>query len=122
MVVEVRGRGLGRLMGRCGGWLLWCWLGAIMTVLDTTIVVVALSELGRRFHASLWVIQWVLTAYLLALSSVNLAELAGLTGQRERHCQAFGHSLWWTFGLATAALQPMLLVPQRKYQPNRPEM
>src|SRR5262245_5297721 len=43
--------------------------GAIMTLLDTTIVVVALSELGRQFHTSLSTIQWVLTAYLLALST-----------------------------------------------------
>jgi EmrB/QacA subfamily drug resistance transporter len=43
--------------------------GAIMSLLDTTIVVVAINELGRQFHTSLSTIQWVLTAYLLALSS-----------------------------------------------------
>lgn len=43
-------------------------LGVIMTVLDTTIVNVAIGTLGREFHASLSAIQWVLTGYLLALS------------------------------------------------------
>lgn len=42
--------------------------GSVMTLLDTTIMVVAINELGRQFHTSLATIQWVLTAYLLALS------------------------------------------------------
>jgi len=42
--------------------------GAIMTILDTTIVVVAINTLGTEFHTSLSTIQWVLTAYMLALS------------------------------------------------------
>jgi EmrB/QacA subfamily drug resistance transporter len=43
-------------------------LGAIMTVLDTTIVNVAVRVLGRDLHTSLSTIQWVLTGYTLALS------------------------------------------------------
>jgi EmrB/QacA subfamily drug resistance transporter len=43
-------------------------LGAIMTILDTTIVNVAINTLGRDFHTSLSTIQWVLTAYTLALA------------------------------------------------------
>jgi EmrB/QacA subfamily drug resistance transporter len=43
-------------------------LGTIMTVLDTTIVNVAINTLGRDFHTSLSTIQWVLTAYTLALA------------------------------------------------------
>lgn len=43
--------------------------GAVMTLLDATIVVVALTELGRQFHASVATVQWVLTGYLLALST-----------------------------------------------------
>ena len=43
-------------------------LGAIMTILDTTIVNVAINTLGRDFHTSLSTIQWVLTGYTLALS------------------------------------------------------
>ena len=45
-------------------------LGAIMSILDTTIVNVALDTLGRDFHAPLSTIQWVTTGYLLALSIV----------------------------------------------------
>ncbi|MBO0804159.1 MAG: multidrug efflux MFS transporter [Nocardiopsaceae bacterium] len=44
--------------------------GAIMTILDSTIVNVALTPLGREFHTSLPVIQWTLTGYGLALSMV----------------------------------------------------
>jgi EmrB/QacA subfamily drug resistance transporter len=43
-------------------------LGAIMTILDTTIVNVAINTLGRNFNTSLSTIQWVLTAYTLALA------------------------------------------------------
>jgi len=45
-------------------------LGVTMTILDTTIVNVAIRTLGRDFHASVATIQWVATAYLLALSLV----------------------------------------------------
>jgi EmrB/QacA subfamily drug resistance transporter len=45
-------------------------LGAIMSILDTTIVNVALDTLGRDFHAPLPTIQWVATGYLLALATV----------------------------------------------------
>ncbi|WP_339155598.1 DHA2 family efflux MFS transporter permease subunit [Actinomadura luteofluorescens] len=43
-------------------------LGAIMTVLDSTIVNVAITALGRDFDTSLSTIQWVVTGYTLALS------------------------------------------------------
>jgi EmrB/QacA subfamily drug resistance transporter len=45
-------------------------LGVIMSILDTTIVNVALDSLARDFHASLTTIQWVSTGYLLALATV----------------------------------------------------
>jgi EmrB/QacA subfamily drug resistance transporter len=45
-------------------------LGAIMTILDATIVNVALPTLGRDFGTSISVIQWVPTIYLLAFASV----------------------------------------------------
>src|SRR5215510_10170798 len=41
--------------------------GVIAVILDTTIVSVALHELGRDLHASVETIQWVSTAYLLAM-------------------------------------------------------
>jgi EmrB/QacA subfamily drug resistance transporter len=45
-------------------------LGTIMSIFDTTIVNVAIDTLGRAFHAPLSTIQWVSTAYLLALAIV----------------------------------------------------
>jgi MFS family permease len=45
-------------------------LGAIMTILDATIVNVALPSLGRDLYASIPVIQWVPTVYLLAFAAV----------------------------------------------------
>ena len=40
-------------------------VGAIMSILDTTIVNVALESLGRDLDAPLSTIQWVSTGYLL---------------------------------------------------------
>ena len=45
-------------------------LGSIMTILDATIVNIALPTLGRQFQTSISVIQWVPTIYLLAFASV----------------------------------------------------
>ncbi len=45
-------------------------LGAIMSVLDTTIVNVALHDLSIDLHSSLAGIQWVVTGYLLSLAAV----------------------------------------------------
>src|SRR6201996_4869780 len=45
-------------------------LGTIMSVLDTTIVNVALDTLGKDLNASVDQIQWVVTGYLLALAAV----------------------------------------------------
>jgi EmrB/QacA subfamily drug resistance transporter len=45
-------------------------LGTIMSVLDTTIVNVALNDLGQDLNASVDKIQWVVTGYLLALAAV----------------------------------------------------
>ena len=45
-------------------------LGSVMSILDTTIVNVALATLGRDLHSSVAQIQWVVTGYLLALAAV----------------------------------------------------
>jgi EmrB/QacA subfamily drug resistance transporter len=55
-------------------------LGAIMTILDATIVNVALPTLGRDLHTSISTIQWVPTIYLLAFASV--IPLTGWTAGR----------------------------------------
>jgi len=45
-------------------------LGSIMSILDTTIVNVALDTLSRELHATIDNIQWVATGYLLSLAAV----------------------------------------------------
>jgi EmrB/QacA subfamily drug resistance transporter len=45
-------------------------LGMIMSILDTTIVNVALRTLGHDLHSSISQIQWVVTGYLLSLAAV----------------------------------------------------
>jgi EmrB/QacA subfamily drug resistance transporter len=45
-------------------------LGSIMSILDTTIVNVALATLGRDLDSSIAQIQWVVTGYMLALAAV----------------------------------------------------
>src|SRR5438309_2047386 len=65
----------------------WVWrisgiviLGAIMSILDTTIVNVALDRLGRELHTSIANIQWVVTGYLLSLAAV--IPISGWAGRR----------------------------------------
>src|SRR5438105_4673018 len=55
----------------------WVWriagiviVGSIMSILDTTIVNVALSRLGSELHTTIANIQWVITGYLLSLAAV----------------------------------------------------
>src|ERR1700679_1031795 len=45
-------------------------IGAIMSILDTTIVNVAIDRLSIDFNASLTTIQWVVTGYTLSLAAV----------------------------------------------------
>jgi EmrB/QacA subfamily drug resistance transporter len=45
-------------------------LGAIMSILDTTVVNVAIDHLASAFKATLTTIQWVITGYTLALATV----------------------------------------------------
>jgi EmrB/QacA subfamily drug resistance transporter len=45
-------------------------LGSIMSILDTTIVNVALATLGRELDSTIAEIQWVVTGYMLSLAAV----------------------------------------------------
>jgi EmrB/QacA subfamily drug resistance transporter len=45
-------------------------IGSIMSILDTTIVNVALVTLRGQLHSTIAQIQWVVTAYMLALAAV----------------------------------------------------
>src|SRR4051812_36458785 len=55
-------------------------IGVVMSILDTTIVNVALETLSRELDAPLNTIQWVSTGYLLALAIV--IPLAGWASER----------------------------------------
>src|SRR4051794_9650935 len=67
-------------------------LGALMTILDATIVNVALPVLGRDLGASITTIQWVPTIYLLAFAAV--IPLTGWASDR------FGAKRVWLSALA----------------------
>jgi EmrB/QacA subfamily drug resistance transporter len=45
-------------------------VGSIMSILDTTIVNVALATLGHELHSTIAEIQWVVTGYMLSLAAV----------------------------------------------------
>ena len=45
-------------------------LGSFMSILDSTIVNVAIKHLSRNFNSPLATIQWVSTGYILALATV----------------------------------------------------
>jgi MFS family permease len=75
-------------------------LGALMSILDTTIVNVALGALSRDLHAPLSTIQWVSTAYLLSLAIV--IPLAGWMSER------FGSKRVWLCSVAAFAIGSML--------------
>jgi MFS family permease len=66
-------------------------LGSSMTILDATIVNVALPTLGQDLHTSIATIQWVPTIYLLAFASV-----IPLTGWL---CGRFGAKTVWLASL-----------------------
>src|SRR5450755_2166296 len=70
-------------------------LGAIMSILDTTIVNVALDTLSRDLHSPLSTIQWVSTGYLLSLAMV-----IPLAGWLSEH---FGSKRVWMVSVAMFA-------------------
>src|SRR3954471_9621981 len=45
-------------------------VGSIMSILDTTIVNVALATLGHELHSAVATIRWVVTGYMLSLAAV----------------------------------------------------
>jgi MFS family permease len=45
-------------------------LGTFMVILDNTVVNVALPTLGRVLNSDLGLLQWVITAYMLAQAAV----------------------------------------------------
>src|SRR5919108_2679283 len=71
-------------------------VGVIMSILDTTIVNVALDTLSRDLHSPLSTIQWVSTGYLLSLAAV--IPLSGWLTER------FGSKRTWIASIALFAL------------------
>src|SRR5580700_7434614 len=67
-------------------------LGAIPSLLDTSIVNVAIATIGRDLHTNVSTIQWVITGYLLSFAMV--IPLSGWALAR------FGGRAVWTFSLA----------------------
>jgi EmrB/QacA subfamily drug resistance transporter len=67
-------------------------LGAIPSLLDTTIVNVAIDTIGRDLHATVSAIQWVITGYLLSFGMV--IPLSGWALAR------FGGRATWVFSLS----------------------
>ena len=68
-------------------------LGAITTLLDTTIVNIALDHLHTTFHATVGETQWVATGYLLAY--VSVIPVSGWVSER------FGTRNAWMFAVGT---------------------
>src|SRR4051812_39482098 len=75
-------------------------LGAATTILDTTIVNVALDSLRTVFGASVADMQWVSSGYLLALAGV--IPLTGWAAER------FGARAVWTTAVAAFLLGSVL--------------
>jgi EmrB/QacA subfamily drug resistance transporter len=75
-------------------------LGTVMTILDMTIVNVALATLGREFGTSVATIQWVATVYLLAFAAVIPA--TGWASER------FGARRVWLTSLAVFTIGSLL--------------
>ncbi len=74
--------------------------GAITTVLDATIVSVAIDRLGSQFGGPVSQVQWAMTAYLLALSAV--IPLTGWAADR------YGGKRVWMVSLCSFAAGSLL--------------
>lgn len=80
-------------------------VGTFMSTLDSSIVNVALPTISGQLHASLYTLQWVVTAYLLTISSLLpvFGRLADLLGRRRVFSLGF---LVFTFGSILCGLAP----------------
>jgi EmrB/QacA subfamily drug resistance transporter len=93
---------LGRDVWRVGIVVLF---GSVMSILDTTIVNVALETLGKDLHAGLDQIQWIVTGYMLSLAA--LIPLTGWAARRFGAKQVYLTSLvLFTASSALCGLAP----------------
>jgi len=101
-----------------GRWvLLTTVLGSGMTMLDGTVVNVALPKIGRSLHADLASLQWVLNAYMLTLAGLIL--LGGALGDRYGRRRVFIIGAVW-FSVASLlcglAVNAEMLIASRALQ------
>jgi EmrB/QacA subfamily drug resistance transporter len=75
-------------------------LGTGMTMLDSTVVGIALPSINRNFHGGVGSLQWVVTGYLLTLAAFLL--LGGSLGDQFGRRRMFVIGTVW-FALASAA-------------------
>lgn len=78
-------------------------IGTFMATLDSSIVNVALPTISGKLHADLSTLQWVVTAYLLTISSLLpvFGRLADLLGRRRVYSYGF---IIFTLGSALCGL------------------
>jgi EmrB/QacA subfamily drug resistance transporter len=82
-------------------------LGGFMTILDTTIVNVALVSIQQRLHSTLSSVQWLVTAYLLAVGAT--LPITGWATRRFSARRIFLTSLaLFTFGSALCGIATTL--------------
>jgi EmrB/QacA subfamily drug resistance transporter len=75
-------------------------LGSGITLIDSTVVGIALPTIGRDFHTALGPMQWVVTGYTLTLAAFLL--LGGSLGDRYGRKKLFMIGIAW-FAIASAA-------------------
>jgi EmrB/QacA subfamily drug resistance transporter len=73
--------------------------GSGVAAIDSTVVGIALPDIGRAFHADLGTLQWVVTGYMLTLASFLL--LGGALGDRLGRARVFTVGVAW-FAVASA--------------------
>ena len=88
-------------------------LGTIMSILDTTIVNVALATLGRELHATIAQIQWVIrvggsigTAVLAVVPQRALTGVHTLSGA----AGSYGTAFWWSARITALAIGPCVVL------------
>ena len=87
-------------------------LGSGMAQLDSTVVGIALPTIGRQFHTGISALQWVVTAYALALAGLLL--LGGALGDRLGRQRVFVVGTIWfavaSLGCGVAPSATVLIV------------
>jgi len=93
-----------RVSSPAGRWVIAATvIGSGMAAIDSTVVGIALPTIGRQFGATLGALQWVVTGYALALSSLLI--LGGALGDQFGRRRIFLLGvIWFTIASAACAL------------------